>query len=211
MGADQFLPPERRDLEALRRAGDGCQGCDLYEHATQTVFGAGNARAKVMLVGEQPGDREDIEGKPFVGPAGALLDQALAEAGLDRGSLYVTNAVKHFKWERRGKVRLHKKPGAREVAACKPWLLAEIDAVQPEIVVCLGATAAQALLGAEFRVTRQRGQIMDGPRDTPTMATVHPSSILRTTDQSERQSQLAQFVEDLRVAVGFRAGRGTTS
>jgi uracil-DNA glycosylase family protein len=211
MGAEQFLPTERRDLEALRRAGDGCKGCDLYEHATQTVFGAGAAGAAVMLVGEQPGDREDIEGKPFVGPAGALLDQALAQAGLDRDSLYVTNAVKHFKWERRGKVRLHKKPGAREVAACKPWLLAEIDAVHPEIVVCLGATAAQALLGAEFRVTRQRGQIMDGPRDTPTMATVHPSSILRTTDQSERQNQLARFVEDLRVAVGFRADQGSPS
>jgi uracil-DNA glycosylase len=211
MGAEQFLPTERRDLEALRRAGDGCKGCDLYEHATQTVFGAGAAGAAVMLVGEQPGDREDIEGKPFVGPAGALLDQALAQAGLDRDSLYVTNAVKHFKWERRGKVRLHKKPGAREVAACKPWLLAEIDAVHPEIVVCLGATAAQALLGAEFRVTRQRGQIMDGPRDTPTMATVHPSSILRTTDQAERQSQLARFVEDLRVVVGFRAEQGSPS
>jgi uracil-DNA glycosylase family protein len=209
--AGQFLPSERRDLEALRRAAAGCRGCDLYEHATQTVFGAGVAHAAVMLVGEQPGDREDIEGKPFVGPAGALLDQALAQAGLDRDSLYVTNAVKHFKWERRGKVRLHKKPGAREVAACKPWLLAEIDAVHPEIVVCLGATAAQALLGAEFRVTRQRGQIMDGPRDRPTMATVHPSSILRTTDQAERQSQLARFVEDLRVAVGFRADQGSPS
>jgi len=193
--AGQFLPPERRDLEALQRAGDGCRGCDLYKRATQTVFGAGDAEAAVMLVGEQPGDREDIEGKPFVGPAGALLDQALAEAGLDRSGLYVTNAVKHFKWERRGKVRLHKKPGAREVAACKPWLLAEIDAVGPEIVVCLGATAAQALLGAEFRVTRQRGQILDGPQDTPTMATVHPSSILRTTDPTERRSQLARFVE----------------
>jgi uracil-DNA glycosylase len=211
MGADQFLPTDRFDLVALRQAGEGCRGCDLYEHATQTVFGAGDSRAAVMLVGEQPGDREDIEGRPFVGPAGALLDQALAEAGLDRGSLYVTNAVKHFKWERRGKVRLHKKPGAREVAACKPWLLAEIDAVHPEIVVCLGATAAQALLGVDFRVTRQRGQIMDGPRDTPTMATVHPSSILRTTDPSERESQLARFVEDLRVVVGFRADQDETS
>lgn len=209
--AGQFLPSDRRDLEALRRASDECRGCDLYEHATQTVFGAGEAHAAVMLVGEQPGDREDIEGKPFVGPAGALLDHALAEAGLDRDSLYVTNAVKHFKWERRGKVRLHKKPGAREVAACMPWLLAEIDAVKPEIVVCLGATAAQALLGADFRVTRQRGQIIDGPWDTPTMATVHPSSILRITDQSERQSQLARFVEDLRVVVGFRADQGSRS
>ncbi len=170
------------------------------------VFGAGDPHAAVMLVGEQPGNREDIEGKPFVGPAGAILDQALAEAGLDRGSLYLTNVVKHFKWERRGKVRLHKKPGAREVAACMPWLLAEMDALQPEIVVCLGATAAQALLGAEFRVTRQRGQIVNGPRDTPTVATVHPSSILRTTDESERQSQHAQFVDDLRVVAGLRAG-----
>jgi uracil-DNA glycosylase family protein len=209
--AEPFIPPERRDLEALRRASAGCRGCDLYEHATQTVFGAGNGHAAVMMVGEQPGDREDIEGKPFVGPAGALLDRALAESGLDRHRLYVTNAVKHFKWERRGKVRLHKKPGAREVTACKPWLLAEIDAVRPEIVVCLGATAAQALLGAEFRVTRQRGQIMDGPWETPTMATVHPSSILRTADQAERESQLARLVEDLRVVVAFRADHGGSS
>ena len=206
MDAGEFLPEQRDDLEALRRASDGCRGCGLYEHATQTVFGAGDAHAAVMLVGEQPGDREDIEGEPFVGPAGALLDHALAEAGLDRSGLYVTNAVKHFKWERRGKVRLHKKPGAREVAACKPWLLAEVDAVRPEIVVCLGATAAQALLGAEFRVTRQRGQIMSGPRRTPTMTTVHPSSVLRARDESARQSQLDEFVQDLRVVVDFRAG-----
>jgi uracil-DNA glycosylase len=205
--AGEFLPEQRDDLEALRRASDGCRGCGLYEHATQTVFGAGDAHAAVMLVGEQPGDREDIEGEPFVGPAGALLDRALAEAGLDRSSLYVTNAVKHFKWERRGKVRLHKKPGAREVAACKPWLLAEVDAVRPAIVVCLGATAAQALLGAEFRVTRQRGQIMSGPHRTPTMATVHPSSILRARDESARQSQLDEFVQDLRVVVDFQAGQ----
>ncbi|HEY6622784.1 MAG TPA: UdgX family uracil-DNA binding protein [Acidimicrobiales bacterium] len=205
--AGAFLPEKRQDLEALRRASDGCRGCDLYEHATQTVFGAGDAHAAVMLVGEQPGDREDIEGKPFVGPAGALLDEALAEAGLDRAALYVTNAVKHFKWERRGKVRLHKKPGAREVAACMPWLMAEVDAVRPEMVVCLGATAAQALLGADFRVTRQRGLVVNGPRDTPTMATVHPSSILRASDEAARRSQMAQFVRDLRVVVDFRSGQ----
>jgi DNA polymerase len=172
------------------------------------VFGVGDPNAAVMLVGEQPGDREDIEGEPFVGPAGALLDGALVEAGLDRSALYVTNAVKHFKWERRGKVRLHKKPGGREITACKPWLLAEIDAVRPEIVVCLGATAAQALLGAEFRVTRQRGQIMSGPRDSPTMATVHPSSILRARDESARSRELARFVQDLRVVAAFQAEQG---
>ncbi len=165
--AAEFLPERRDDLAALRSASAGCQGCALYEQATQTVFGVGDPHAAVILVGEQPGDREDIEGEPFIGPAGALLDRALDEAGLDRTTLYVTNAVKHFKFERRGKVRLHKKPGSREVAACKPWLLAEIDAVRPEIIVCLGATAAQALLGVEFRVTKQRGQIMPGPGTHP--------------------------------------------
>ena len=160
-----------------------------------------------MVVGEQPGDKEDLAGEPFVGPAGALLDQALEQAGLERSSLYVTNAVKHFKWEPRGKVRLHKKPGTREVATCKPWLLAELDAVRPEIVLCLGATAAQALLGPEFLVTRQRGQIMTGPRDTPTVATVHPSSILRAGDESERSAELARFVQDLRVVVEFQANQ----
>jgi uracil-DNA glycosylase len=205
--ASEFLPADRHDLDALRQASARCEACDLYEHATQTVFGDGNRQAAVMVVGEQPGDKEDLAGEPFVGPAGALLDQALEQAGLERSSLYVTNAVKHFKWEPRGKVRLHKKPGAREVAACKPWLLAELDAVHPEIVLCLGATAAQALLGPEFRVTRQRGQIVTGPADIPTVATVHPSSILRARDESERSAQLARFVQDLRVVVEFQANQ----
>ena len=156
-----------------------------------------------MLVGEQPGDQEDRAGEPFVGPAGALLDQALEKAGLRRSQLYVTNAVKHFKWEPRGKIRLHKKPGAREVAACRPWLLAEIDAVRPGLIVCLGATAAQSLLGRDFRVTRERGEIVTGPRDTPIVATVHPSSILRIRDESGRSAELDRFIGDLRVATGF--------
>ncbi|HEX4220278.1 MAG TPA: UdgX family uracil-DNA binding protein, partial [Acidimicrobiales bacterium] len=198
-------PADPDDLDALRRASARCRGCDLYEHATQTVFGDGNPHASVMVVGEQPGDKEDVAGEPFVGPAGALLDKALNQAGLERSSLYLTNAVKHFKWEPRGKVRLHKKPSAREVAACKPWLLAELDAVRPDVVLCLGATAAQALLGPEFRVTRQRGQVLTGPRDTPTVATVHPSSILRARDESERSAELARFVQDLRVVVELEA------
>jgi DNA polymerase len=203
--ASEYLPADRNDLDALRRASARCRGCDLYEHATQTVFGDGNPHASVMVVGEQPGDKEDVAGEPFVGPAGALLDKALEQAGLERSSLYLTNAVKHFKWEPRGKVRLHKKPSAREVAACKPWLLAELDAVRPDVVLCLGATAAQALLGPEFRVTRQRGQVLTGPRDTPTVATVHPSSILRARDESERSAELARFVQDLRVVVELEA------
>jgi uracil-DNA glycosylase family protein len=204
MGAEAFLPEERDDLTALRKASEGCQGCGLFEHATQTVFGDGNPKASVMLVGEQPGDREDLAGEPFVGPAGTLLDRSLAEAGIDRGRLYITNAVKHFKWEPRGKVRLHQKPSAREVGACKPWLLAEIDAVTPDFILCLGATAAQSLLGADFRVTRQRGQITVGPRDTPTSATVHPSSILRIRDESDRAAEMARFIDDLRMAADFQ-------
>ncbi|HEX3841750.1 MAG TPA: UdgX family uracil-DNA binding protein [Acidimicrobiales bacterium] len=203
MGAEAFLPNRRDDLAALRTASAGCQGCGLFAQATQTVFGDGNPHASVMLVGEQPGDQEDITGEPFVGPAGTLLDRALAEAGIDRGKLYITNAVKHFKWEPKGKIRLHKKPGAREVTACKPWVLAEIDAVRPEFILCLGATAAQSLLSPDFRVTRQRGQILEGPRGTPVSATVHPSSILRVRDESERATEMARFVEDLRMAVDF--------
>jgi len=201
--ASEFLPADRHDLEALRQASARCQACDLYEYATQTVFGDGNPQAAVMVVGEQPGDKEDLAGEPFVGPAGALLDQALEQAGLERSSLWVTNAVKHFKWEPRGKVRLHKKPGAREVAACKPWLLAELDAVHPEIVLCLGATAAQALLGPGSRVTRQRGQIVTGPADIPTVATVHPSSILRAPDDESRKEARTLFIRDLRAAAAF--------
>jgi uracil-DNA glycosylase family protein len=198
MGAEKFLPEESRDLGRLRDASAGCRGCDLYERATQTVFGAGDAGARVMLVGEQPGDREDIEGAPFVGPAGRLLDESLERAGIERSAVYVTNAVKHFKWEARGKRRLHKKPSSREVQACKPWLLAEMSAVGPEVVVCLGATAAQALLGPDFRVSRQRGEVFDGPGRVRLTATVHPSSILRAPDEATRQQEHEHFVADLR-------------
>ena len=209
MGAEEFLPERAADLDALREASAGCQGCDLYARATQTVFGEGDGHARVMLVGEQPGDREDVEGAPFVGPAGRLLDEALERAGVDRGAAYVTNAVKHFKWEARGKRRLHKKPSSREVAACKPWLLAEMAAVQPEVVVCLGSTAAQSLLGPQFRVTRQRGEVFPGPDGTRITATVHPSSILRAEDEASRVREMDQFVADLRgVAAILGAARG---
>jgi uracil-DNA glycosylase len=197
MGAEEFLPQGSKSLTALRRASASCRGCDLYERATQTVFGAGDDRARVMMVGEQPGDREDIEGLPFVGPAGRLLDESLAEAGIERRKVYLTNAVKHFKWEPKGKTRLHKKPSSREIAACAPWLMAEIRAIEPEIIVCLGATAAQALLGSQFRVTRQRGRVLRGPMDVSVLATVHPASILRTPDENARARALQDFVDDL--------------
>jgi uracil-DNA glycosylase len=197
-GAEAFLPAHTEDLATLRGAAAGCRGCGLYAAATQTVFGAGNDAARIMLVGEQPGDQEDRRGAPFVGPAGELLDRALQEAGLDRSRLYVTNAVKHFKWEPRGKLRLHKKPSAAETKACRPWLLAEIAAVDPHIVVCLGATAAQSLLGPAFRVTKERGNVNPGPGGCDVIATVHPSSILRTTDPDQRRREFAHFVEDLR-------------
>jgi DNA polymerase len=203
MGAEDFLPQDRGNIEALRVASFSCQGCPLFERATQTVFGAGDPHARLMLVGEQPGDREDIEGAPFVGPAGRLLDESLEEAGVGRDSLYVTNTVKHFKWEAQGKVRLHKKPSAREVEACKPWLLAEIQAVNPQAVMALGATAAQALLGRDFRVTRQRGQELPGAGGIPTMATVHPSSILRIRDGGDRAAERARFIDDLRQAAAL--------
>jgi uracil-DNA glycosylase family protein len=186
-------------LEAAREAAKNCRACDLWKLGTQTVFGEGAAHAKVMFVGEQPGDKEDLAGKPFVGPAGAILDKALAEAGIDRKQTYVTNAVKHFKWEPRGKRRLHKKPNSLEIAACRQWLDLEIELVKPEIIVCLGATAAQALLGRSFRVTRQRGELLpfDGARYV--LATVHPSSILRAPTDEDRDREMLHFVEDLRV------------
>lgn len=207
--AAEFLPRDpaaRHDLRALREAAAGCQGCPLYEHATQTVFGEGNPRAKLILVGEQPGDREDIEGKPFVGPAGLLLDHCLEEAGIDRDAVYVTNAVKHFKWEPRGKRRIHKKPSLRETAACRPWLDAEMEALEPDLIVCLGATAAQALLGASFRVTQSRGKVLPQQRKPPILATVHPSSILRAPDEEAREVARAEFVSDLREAAAFLRG-----
>lgn len=197
--AAQYLP-QGRNLDSLREAARGCRGCPLYARATQTVFGEGAARARLMLVGEQPGDREDQEGHPFVGPAGLLLDRCLEEAGIDRGEVYVTNAVKHFKWEPRGKRRIHKKPSTREIAACRPWLDAEMEAVEPELVVCLGATAAQALLGRAFRVTQERGRVMERAGLPLVLATVHPSSILRAPDEEWRHEARAAFVEDLRAA-----------
>jgi len=187
-------------LSKLRDAAAGCHACELYAGATQTVFGEGRVHAAVMLVGEQPGDHEDREGHPFVGPAGRILDDALAAAGIDRTAVYVTNAVKHFKWSARGKRRIHQKPDAREVAACRPWLTAEIERVRPQVLVCLGATAAQALLGPSFRVTKQRGQPVDSPLAPVVLATVHPSSILRAPDAAARDAAFAAFVADLEIA-----------
>ena len=184
----------RPTLESLREAARVCTACHLYKRATQTVFGEGARKATAMFVGEQPGNEEDLEGRPFVGPAGRLLDRALAEAGIDRDAAYVTNVVKHFKWEPRGKRRIHARPNAREIAACRPWLEAELAVVQPKVVVCLGATAARALLGPKFRVTRQRGEMLSSPLAPRITATVHPSSILRADD---REVQYEAFVRDL--------------
>jgi DNA polymerase len=200
-GAARFIPRDA-DIDSLRRASQGCEGCDLYRNATQTVFGEGGRDASVMLVGEQPGDHEDVEGHPFVGPAGRLLDEALREAGIERGTVYITNAVKHFKWEPRGKRRIHKKPTAGEVEACRPWLEAEIGALDPRVIVCLGATAAQALLGASFRVTQDRGRLMPRGDGRQILATVHPSSILRAPDAQARDDALAGLVSDLQVVAG---------
>jgi DNA polymerase len=185
-------------LEELKAAAKKCQACDLWKHATQTVFGEGLPNAKLILIGEQPGNHEDLEGKPFVGPAGHLLDEALAEAGIDRKKVYVTNAVKHFKWEPRGKRRIHKKPGAGEIAACRPWLDAEIAALHPKIIVCLGATAAQALLGSDFRVTQHRGEFLKSSLAPIVMATIHPSSILRAPDEQTRHTEMKRFIADLK-------------
>ncbi|TMC29709.1 MAG: UdgX family uracil-DNA binding protein [Chloroflexi bacterium] len=185
-------------MPGLKAAAAGCQACDLYKTGTQTVFGEGAGHARVMFVGEQPGDREDIEGKPFVGPAGRLLDEALRAAGIDRTQVYITNAVKHFKWKPQGKRRLHQKPNAAEIGACRPWLDAEIAVVKPHILVCLGATAAQALLGRDFRVSVQRGQFIERPGLPLMMATVHPSSILRAPDDESRDLEMQAFVADLR-------------
>jgi uracil-DNA glycosylase len=191
------LLPTQPTLPKLRLAARGCRACDLWKQATQTVFGEGSGRARVMLVGEQPGDKEDLAGRPFVGPAGALLDQALEQAGIDRREVYVTNAVKHFKWEARGKRRIHKKPSQLQISACRPWLDAEIEVVRPAVIVCLGATAAQALLGKSFRVTKMRGQILASELAEAVMATVHPSSILRAPDDESRHRELKLFIRDL--------------
>ena len=198
MTARDFIPPGADDLDTLRHAAAGCQGCDLFRNATQTVFGDGPQHADVVLVGEQPGDKEDLAGEPFVGPAGQLLDRALIEAGIDRSQAYVTNMVKHFKWKPQGKRRLHQKPNAAEIAACKPWLEAEVGALSPQIVVCLGATAAQGLLGRQFRVTQQRGEVLQSPEGWRVTATVHPSSILRAQDEYAREAEFEGLVRDLR-------------
>jgi len=193
------LIPERPDLDGLRAAATGCTACDLYRDATQTVFGEGASGAQVMLVGEQPGDGEDKAGRPFVGPAGRLLDRALEEAGIDRRLAYVSNVVKHFKFQRRGQLRLHKKPNAEQVHACLPWLQAELAVVRPRVLVLLGATAAQALLGGSFRVSRQRGELLESDLAPRVLATVHPSSILRAPDEQARALAYKGFVADLAV------------
>ena len=196
MTAADFLP-ERQSLPALREAAAGCRGCRLYANATQTVFSEGTANAEIILVGEVPGDREDIEGKPFVGPAGRLLNECLEEVGIDITKAYVTNVVKHFKFERRGKRRIHKKPSAEEIQACMPWLDAELQVVKPKALVCLGATAAQALIGRQFRVTQRRGEFVDSELAPLVMATVHPSSILRAPDEETRKLERKRFCADL--------------
>jgi len=205
--AEEFLPePERRSLPRLRDAAAGCRGCDLYRNATQTVFGEGASGAEIVMVGEQPGDREDLEGAPFVGPAGRLLDRALEEVGIDRRKVYVTNAVKHFKWTPRGKRRIHKRPSAEEVRACRPWLDAELAAVKPRVLVALGAIAAQALLGRQFRLTEHRGEFVESPLAPLVTATVHPSSILRAPDDPSRHEAMEAFVKDLRVVAAALRG-----
>jgi uracil-DNA glycosylase family protein len=195
-------------LDDLRSAASGCRACDLYRNATQTVFGEGGEGARLMLVGEQPGDREDLAGEPFVGPAGRLLDDALVAAGIDRGTVYVTNVVKHFKWRRApsGKRRIHQKPDRAEVSACRPWLEGEIARVQPQLVVLMGATAAQAILGSAFRVTRQRGTVLPTDLGPPALATIHPSAVLRARTSQERGEALAGLVADLRVAADTIGG-----
>jgi DNA polymerase len=203
--AADFLP-STLELDSLREASAGCRGCDLWQLGTQTVFGEGARTAEAMFVGEQPGDQEDRQGKPFVGPAGRVFDDALLAAGIDRDTTYVTNAVKHFKWQARGKRRIHQKPNWAEMTACRPWLEAELEVVQPRVLVLLGATAAQTLLGRQFRVTQSRGQLLDSELAEHVTATVHPSSILRG-EPAEREANFAAFVDDLRVVANLLGGR----
>jgi len=193
--------PETSSVKELAEAAKKCTACHLYKRATQTVFGEGPKNATMMLIGEQPGDYEDVAGKPFVGPAGKIMDRALEEAGIDRKHVYVTNAVKHFKWEPRGKRRIHQKPNSREIAACRPWLEAELRLVKPKLVVCLGATAGQTVFGPTFRVTRERGKVLSSKLAPKVVATVHPSSLLRQPDEESREREYASFVRDLRVAL----------
>jgi uracil-DNA glycosylase family protein len=199
------LLPDRPTLSTVREVAQGCKACELYKRGTRTVFGEGPRQAEMMLVGEQPGDAEDVAGHPFVGPAGRLLDKALVAAGIDRSLVYVTNVVKHFKWEPRGKRRIHAKPNAAEIAACRPWLETEIALVKPRVLVCLGATAAQALLGKTFKVSRQRGEFVRSPLAPVVTATIHPSSILRAPDEETRREEMRRFIADLRKAA---AGKG---
>ena len=196
--AAPFVPPTT-SLKTLRAAAQGCRGCDLYKHATQAVLGEGPKAARVMFVGEQPGDREDIEGHPFVGPAGALLDKALVEAGIPREDVFVTNAVNHFTWEPRGRRRIHKKPLVSEVKACRPWLDAEVRTVKPDVLVCLGATAAQSVLGPQFKLMKNRGQIFSGDLAPRIVATIHPSAVLRGPDAAAREEAFRALVADLKV------------
>jgi len=194
-------PPDSTRWSTVREAAKDCEACHLYKRATQTVFGEGPKGATMMLVGEQPGDYEDVAGKPFVGPAGKIMDRALEEAGIDRSQVYVTNAVKHFKWEPRGKRRIHQKPNSREIAACRPWLEAELRIVKPKLVVAMGATAAQTIFGPSFRVTRERGKVLSSKLSPRVLATVHPSSLLRQPDQASREREYKHFVSDLRAAL----------
>src|ERR1044072_7085089 len=193
-------PPDSSSWSTVRKAAKDCTACHLYKNATQTVCGEGPKKAPIMLIGEQPGDYEDVAGKPFVGPAGKIMDRALEEAGIDRKQVYVTNAVKHFKWEPRGKRRIHQKPNAREIAACRPWLEAELRIVKPNLVVAMGATAAQAMFGPGFRVTRERGKVLSSKLAPRVLATVHPSSLLRQPDEESREREYKHFVADLRAA-----------
>ena len=199
------LVPESPTLPKLREAAAGCQACDLWKTGTQTVFGEGLKKAEILFVGEQPGNDEDLAGRPFVGPAGRVLDEGLEEAGIDRTLAYVTNVVKHFKWEPRGKRRIHAKPNWAEIAACRPWLDAELEVVKPKVLVCLGATAAQALLGRQFRVTKQRGAPLESDLAPHVLATVHPSSILRQETEEDRKAAMAEFVADLKVVAKLLA------
>jgi uracil-DNA glycosylase family protein len=213
-GRDVPARPAGRTIRGLRLEAGGCRACPLWQRATQTVFGVGRPRAPLILVGEQPGDEEDRQGVPFVGPAGRLLDEALKAAQIDRAQTYVTNAVKHFKWkssEGRGKRRLHERPNANEIRACRPWLLAEIEAIAPKVIVCLGATAARSLLGDDFRVTKRRGEVIALASGASVVATVHPSAILRAPDHETREREMRRFIADLAVARALLSVRSTTS
>ena len=192
----EFIPPHAT-LPVLRRAIQQCRGCDLYRHATQAVFGEGKRSANILLIGEQPGNEEDRQGRPFVGPAGRILDRALQDAGIDRSSTYVTNVVKHFKFEERGKRRIHKKPSSLEIKACRPWLEAEVALIRPDVIVCLGATAAQALFGSAYRLTKERGKFVENPWALHATSTIHPSAILRAPDEEQRHAEYQRFVADL--------------